>query len=356
MGRKFFGTDGIRDVANTGFLTPSWILRLCRALCAETAPAPGAPRPLLGLAGDTRISLCMIRSALTAGFVSHGWDVVDFGVLPTPGLAFLVRSRGLDLGIMISASHNPMEDNGIKIFDRGGGKLPDPVEEAVERRMEETGEERLPTGASLGRCCPDPGGAEAYLTYLLGRFQGVDLKELKIAGDCANGAGWRIAPELIARLGAQAVVMACDPDGTNINHECGSVHPRKLADLVRAEGCDAGFALDGDGDRCCFVDADGTILDGDHLLAMAAPRAHGRGGPARNGAYAGARLLTGRGAVGAYRFRRGKFLHRRRRFHGLEDSGDHGGNGALPERARLRDAVLSPGADEHRRPPQAAPR
>ncbi|MHC4941915.1 MAG: phosphoglucosamine mutase [Planctomycetota bacterium] len=272
MKKKYFGTDGIRDVANAGNLTPQNVLRISLAL-GETIrlESPGKKSYRIALGGDTRISYHMIRAAITSGFTSLGWDVTDFGVLPTPALAHLTRSRNFDAGIMISASHNPMEDNGIKVFNGEGQKLSDEVEHQVEAKADDASwQPGLPTGAGLGRVQEEPSGWEEYMTHLLGFFKGVNLGKLKVAVDCANGASWKLAPEILSRLGAKVVVMANDPDGTNINRECGSMHTEKLAGLVKAEGCHAGFALDGDGDRCQFVDGRGRALNGDHLMAFTA--------------------------------------------------------------------------------------
>lgn len=278
MARKYFGTDGVRDKANRGLLTPEQVLALSRALGEVIRGHGSGAAPRVGLGGDTRVSLHMIRAAVTAGLTSTGCHVVDFGVLPTPALAFLTRTRGLDLGIMISASHNPMEDNGIKVFGPDGYKLPDALEDAVEERL---GEERAlharPVGADLGRVTEDRTGLEEYMTHLLGFFQELRPRGLKVAVDCANGAAWKTAPEVFTRLGAKVVVMANAPDGTNINAACGAVHPDRLCGLVTAEGCDLGVALDGDGDRSIFADASGRRVDGDHVMAFTAPWMKGRG-------------------------------------------------------------------------------
>lgn len=279
MKKRYFGTDGIRDVANTGNLKPAVLLRLSQALGEVMAAKTREGCPgRVGLGGDTRISYDMIRSTLTAGFTSLGWEVVDFGVLPTPALAHLTRSRGLGLGVMISASHNPMADNGIKVFDGQGFKLPDEKEKEVEALIDDPAwKPNHPIGAALGCAVEDRTGQEEYMTHLLSFFKGLNLGKYKVAVDCANGADWKLAPEMLARLGAKVVVMANDPDGTNINLECGAVCPGKLAELVVSEKCHLGFALDGDGDRCQFVDANGALLNGDHVLAMAALEMEKRG-------------------------------------------------------------------------------
>ncbi len=272
MSKRCFGTDGIRGKANRGFLRPSVILRISQALGEVLKSRDGGETHRVGLGGDTRISLDMIRAAVTAGLTSLGSHVIDFGVLPTPALAYLTRARGLDMGIMISASHNPMEDNGIKVFDADGFKLPDWVERRVEALADpkEDWTPRLPEGAGLGRASTDETGLSDYMTYLLSFFKELRLEGFKVAVDCANGATWNMAPEVLNRLGAKVVVLANDPDGTNINRDCGSIHPKRLGERVRTEGCDLGVALDGDGDRSLFVDRTGCVQDGDHVMAFLA--------------------------------------------------------------------------------------
>ena len=270
MDKKYFGTDGVRGVANRGHLRPSVILRLSQALGEVLKKQRGGAAGRVGIAGDSRISQDMIGASLAAGLTSLGSDVIDFGVMPTPALAFLTRSRGLSMGIMVSASHNAMEDNGIKVFDGDGFKLPDEVEFEVEALLENGFEPELPLGAGLGRVVRDPSGLEDYVAHLMGFMQGVSLGGIRIAVDCANGAASVAAPEVLARLGAKVAVTANDPDGTNINRECGSTHPDHLARLVKTAGCDLGVALDGDSDRAIFADPTGRILNGDHVMAFLA--------------------------------------------------------------------------------------
>lgn len=263
----------MRGVANAGNLTPTVIFRLSQALgrMLREESTSDQQKFSVGMGGDPRISYDMIRSALCAGFTSLGCDVKDFGILPTPALAHLTRAHRLDLGLMISASHNPVVDNGIKVFDGQGVKLSDELEFSVEQSMDDPGRAPdLPVGVALGRVMIDSDGLEEYLIHLMGFFRGMSLQNLKVAVDCANGAACRLAPEILHRLGAKVVVMANDPDGTNINLDCGSVYPARLAELVKSEGCDMGFALDGDGDRCQFVDASGHILNGDPIMAFLA--------------------------------------------------------------------------------------
>jgi len=268
MANKYFGTDGIRDVANRGALVPSMILKVGQCVGVLLGETGGADRPRVGIGADTRLSGSMIDSALCAGLTSVGVDVVDFGVLPTPALAYLTRARGLGSGIMISASHNPMADNGIKIFHGDGFKISD----AMESRLEEMVDgfdcsSALRTGGAVGKVSVDPSGFEEYVSFMVDRFDDGMLRDFKVAVDCANGATWKSAPEILKRLGAKITVMANAPNGTNINEQCGSVHPQALRELVLAEKCDAGMALDGDGDRCILIDNRGGVVDGDMVMA-----------------------------------------------------------------------------------------
>jgi phosphoglucosamine mutase len=269
MANKYFGTDGIRDVANSGNLTPERILRTAQGLGALLRETPSRERPRVGIAADTRVSCGMIFSALTAGLTSLGVDVVDFGVLPTPALAFLTRARTLAMGIMISASHNPMADNGIKVFHSDGFKLSEELERPVEMMIDgDAPEPSLPNGAGIGRVVGDSTGFNDYVASMVDRFAGGMLEGLTLAVDCANGAAWKTAPEILTRLGARINVMANAPNGTNINESCGSLHTGALRELVLAEGCDAGVALDGDADRSIFVDGAGEVRDGDAVMAL----------------------------------------------------------------------------------------
>jgi len=270
MNKKYFGTDGVREKANAGNLRPSVILRLSQALGEVLKKRGAAKRNVVGVGGDSRISQDMISASLTAGLTSLGSDVINFGVLPTPALAYLTRMRGLGMGIMISASHNSMKDNGIKVFDSDGFKLPDEVELEVETLMDSDWKPELPTGGGLGRLTVDSSGLEEYMTHIMGFCKGLSFDRLKVAVDCANGAASRMAPELFTRLGAKVVVTANDPDGVNINHQCGSIHPGRLTELVVSQECDLGVALDGDADRSLFIDKSGAILNGDHVMTFLA--------------------------------------------------------------------------------------
>jgi len=261
-----FGTDGIRGVANAE-LGAELVLALGRA----TARALHAPAFLIGR--DTRQSGPMLQAALSAGLASEGADVVDLGVLPTPGVAAVAESRKAP-GAVISASHNPFGDNGIKLFSLLGTKLPTELETEIERALDAILADpdrppRRPTGHGVGRISADPdGAAELYRGHLLATLEGRRLDGLHIVVDCANGAASAIAPRVLAESGAQVVALHDAPDGANINDKCGSTDPGELARAVVAQGADLGLAFDGDADRVIAVDHDGSVVDGDVLLAL----------------------------------------------------------------------------------------
>jgi phosphoglucosamine mutase len=258
-----FGTDGVRGVAGH-FLTADLALRLGRA-AAAISPSD-APQVLI--VRDTRESGEMLEAALAAGIAAGGGHALLGGVLPTPGAAVLVRRYGFDLAAVVSASHNPYEDNGIKFFGPGGTKIDDEQEAEIERQLDD------PAGR-IGRVRELHGAAGDYVRELELRFRDLDLSGLRILLDCANGATHRVAPEIFRRLGASVEALAVEPDGRNINRACGSTHIERFAE--RMEGQDAGFAFDGDGDRVLAVDRNGTVVDGDELMALAALHLRERG-------------------------------------------------------------------------------
>lgn len=268
MARKLFGTDGVRGVAGE-VLTAELALALGRAVTLEAA----AGRPQVLVIRDTRESGEMLEAALAAGVTSAGGDVLLGGVLPTPAAPLLIRRYGFDVAAVISASHNPFRDNGIKFFGADGMKLSDATELAIERRLEE---EVVPPPV-IGRVRTLHGTLEDYLRELHNRFQGLDLDGLDVLLDCANGATFRAAPEIFRRLGATVSVVAHEPDGRNINAGCGSTHVDALAAQVVAGGHDLGFAFDGDGDRVLAADRTGRLVDGDELIALVATHLHARG-------------------------------------------------------------------------------
>ncbi|MDR6554681.1 phosphoglucosamine mutase [Paenibacillus qinlingensis] len=264
-----FGTDGVRGVANRG-LTPELAFELGLIVGYMLTRSCEGNRPTVAIGRDTRISGHMLEAALTSGLLSAGADVVRLGVLPTPGVAYVTRQSSMDAGVMISASHNPVEDNGIKFFGSDGFKMPDAWEAEVELRLQ--GDEHRssrPTGAAIGTLRDDPQGAQDYVSYLKSTAA-VGLSGCKIVLDCANGAASVLAPQLFAELGAETVLMYHEPDGLNINQDCGSTHPEHLRKAVLAHSAHVGLSFDGDADRLIAVDERGEILDGDHILYILA--------------------------------------------------------------------------------------
>jgi phosphoglucosamine mutase len=263
--RKFFGTDGVRGEAGT-FLTAELALALGRAATASLETA----RPQVLIVRDTRESGPMLEAALAAGVAEAGGDALLGGVLPTPAAAVLVRRLGLDLAAVVSASHNPYRDNGIKFFSCSGTKLDDEAEAAIESLLAAG-----PPPATSGHVRELNGGAEDYLRALEAAFP-LDLSGVKVALDCANGATHRVAPAIFERLGAEVEAIAAEPDGRNINDGCGSTHLGKIAEHVASSGATIGFAFDGDGDRVLAVDGGGRTHDGDELIALLATGMTGR--------------------------------------------------------------------------------
>lgn len=266
MGR-LFGTDGVRGLANRE-LTCDLAYKLGQAGAHVLTGEKHKPRILIGR--DTRLSGDMLEAALAAGICSVGADAIVVGVLPTPAIAYLTRRYGADAGAVISASHNPMEYNGIKFFNSQGYKLPDELENRIEDIILDKAEEiPLPEGSDLGRIVRVENAFADYVEFLKSTFEG-DLKGFKIALDCANGAAYQAAPMLFAALGAEVHVMGNEPDGVNINASCGSTHPEKLQQFVKELGADVGLAFDGDADRLIAVDENGEIVDGDQVMVMCA--------------------------------------------------------------------------------------
>jgi phosphoglucosamine mutase len=274
MARKLFGTDGVRGVAGE-FLTAELALALGRAATRQT----GVQRPQVLIVRDTRESGEMLQAAVAAGVSAAGGDALLGGVLPTPAAPLLIGRYGFDLAVVLSASHNPYQDNGIKLFAGDGYKLSDETEAAIEAELAaaEAGA-GLAESPVIGRIRELRGAPEDYLRELHERFSALDLDGLDVLLDCANGATYRVAPEIFRRLGARVSVIADEPDGRNINADCGSTHVASLAERVVAGGHAVGFAFDGDGDRVLAADRHGEVVDGDELMALAALhlRASGR--------------------------------------------------------------------------------
>ncbi|TDD71968.1 phosphoglucosamine mutase [Jiangella aurantiaca] len=266
---RLFGTDGVRGLANSD-LTAELALDLSVAaahVLGEIGAFGSGRRPVAVVGRDPRASGEFLEAAVVAGLASAGADVLKVGVLPTPAVAFLTGMLDADLGVMLSASHNPMPDNGIKFFAKGGQKLEDAIEDAIEARLREPW--NRPTGAEVGRVHEHPQGLETYISHIVGTAP-ARLDGLRVVVDCAHGAAYRAAPEALRRLGADVVTVCAEPDGLNINHNCGSTHLDVVAAQVIASGADLGIAHDGDADRCLAVDATGEIVDGDQILAILA--------------------------------------------------------------------------------------
>ena len=263
-----FGTDGVRGVANrdlTAELALDLAVAAAHVLGEVGAISKNRPKAIVGQ--DSRASGEFLEAAIVAGLSSAGVDVYKVGVLPTPAIAHLVASTGADLGVMISASHNPMPDNGIKFFAKGGGKLDDSLEAAIEARLNEPWDR--PVGKDVGRVIVDESASERYIFHLLSSLS-VNLAGIKVVVDCANGAASEVAPEVYARAGADVIAISNKPNGLNINENCGSTHLENLIAQVKSSGADLGIAHDGDADRCLAVDASGNLIDGDFILAILA--------------------------------------------------------------------------------------
>ncbi len=265
MTRQFFGTDGIRGTVGDEPLTAEFALRLASAAARVLAPNGGT----VAIGKDTRVSGYMFESALEAGFVAAGMDVLLLGPLPTPGIAYLTRSLGADLGVVISASHNKYQDNGIKFFDRQGRKLSDEIEHAIEEKLSEPAITKQ--SEELGRARRIDNSRTQYQWFAMSTVASdLRLDGMKIVIDCSNGACYKVAPRVLADLGADVVPIGCSPNGKNINQDCGSTHPELLQATVKGVGADVGIALDGDGDRLVMVDNHGNLIDGDRILYVLA--------------------------------------------------------------------------------------
>ena len=268
MARRYFGTDGIRGRAN-GVITPELALRIGQA--TGTAFRRGDHRHRVVIGKDTRLSGYMIETALVAGFTSVGMDVLLLGPMPTPAVAMLTRSMRADLGVMISASHNPYDDNGIKLFGPDGYKLTDELEDEIESLIDGDVSKRLAKSADLGRAKRIDGVHDRYIEFAKRTLpKNMSLEGLRVVVDCANGAAYRVAPEALWELGAEVFTVGTEPDGFNINKDCGSTAPDALRRKVVEMRADVGIALDGDADRVIVVDERGRIVDGDQLMAVIA--------------------------------------------------------------------------------------
>ena len=267
--RKFFGTDGIRGQANSYPMTAEMALKV--GMAAGLAFKNGGHRHRVVIGKDTRLSGYMLENALVAGFTSVGMDVFLLGPLPTPAVAMLTRSLRTDLGVMISASHNPFQDNGIKFFGPDGFKLSDQIEKTIEELMESDLTSHLPSASELGRAKRIDGAQQRYIEFAKRTLpREMSLEGLRVVIDCANGAAYKVAPEALWELGADVITMGVTPDGFNINKECGSTSTDALSRKAHEVRADIGIALDGDADRVIIVDENGSVVDGDQLMAVVA--------------------------------------------------------------------------------------
>jgi phosphoglucosamine mutase len=286
MTRKYFGTDGIRGLANRQPMTSSMALRVGLAAGRAMTNA-GTHRHRVVIGKDTRLSGYMIESALMSGFTAAGCDAFLLGPMPTPAVAMLTRSLRADIGVMISASHNPYEDNGIKLFNADGYKLSDETEELIERLIEADEAELLAEPGQIGRATRVESAQERYIEFAKRTLpRHLRLDGLRIVIDCANGAGYKVAPQALWELGAEVIRIGVEPNGRNINLKCGSTAPEMLIDKVREVRADIGIALDGDADRVVLVDENGHLVDGDQLMAVIGESWHRRGKLAAGGVVA----------------------------------------------------------------------
>ena len=276
MSRHFFGTDGVRGTMGEEPITPETMLKLGWAAGRVLGRGMTGDHVKVIIGKDTRVSGYLIESALEAGLSAAGVDISLLGPMPTPGIAYLTRTSRARAGIVISASHNPYQDNGIKFFSSEGAKLPDDVEAEIERMMTEPLKTVAPNQLGKARRYEDAGGR--YIEFCKSTYpHRLSLEGLRIVVDCANGAAYNIAPHVLSELGAHVIAIANEPDGFNINRDCGSTHPRMLQKTVLENQADVGIALDGDGDRCLLVDARGQVVDGDQMLYVMTMARHARG-------------------------------------------------------------------------------
>lgn len=280
---KLFGTDGIRGIANKFPMTPEVVLNIGKATAHVFREKYGKKRLKFVIGRDTRLSGCMIENALTAGILSAGADVFLVGHMPTPAIAHLTKSFNVDAGMVISASHNPAADNGIKIFGGDGYKLSDKGEEEIEKYIvtEKVNTEQI-TGSLIGNVYSVDDAKGRYIEFAKASVKGLSLQGLKIVLDCANGAAYDTAPQVFRELGAEVIVLNDRPDGLNINLNCGALHPEIMMDLVKKERADIGIALDGDADRVIVCDEKGNNVDGDHIIAICAIYLKEKGALAKN--------------------------------------------------------------------------
>jgi phosphoglucosamine mutase len=347
MTRRLFGTDGIRGTANAEPMTAETVLRLGQA--AGLLFTRGAHRHRVVIGKDTRLSGYMLEPALVAGFIGSGMDVVLVGPLPTPAIAMLTRSLRADLGVMISASHNTFEDNGIKLFGPDGFKLSDATEAEIEQMMASDLAARMAGARKLGRASRMEDAGGRYIEFAKNTFpRGLRLDGMKIVVDCAHGAAYKVAPTVLWELGAEVIRVGVAPDGFNINRDCGSTVPNFLTGEVRRHGADLGMALDGDADRVILSDERGQIIDGDQILALMA-RSWQQSGQLRGGGIVATvmsnlgleKFLEGQG-LALHRTQVGdRYVMEKMRADGLNVGGEQSGHMILSDYATTGDGLLA---------------
>ena len=339
---RLFGTDGVRGVANRD-LTPELAFSIGRAAVIALG---GIRRPRLAVGRDTRASGLMLESALAAGACSAGGDVIRVGTVPTPAVAFMTADLGARLGAVISASHNPAEDNGIKLFSGDGFKLADEVEDEIERLVT-GGDGPRPEGGDVGMISDAVEEPDRYLDHLVGAAE-ARLDGMRVVVDAANGAAWRLGPDVLRRLGATVEAINAEPDGTNINAGCGATVPEVVAGAVRDLGADAGVAFDGDADRVMFADADGRVVDGDQVVTACATAMKGAGALAKDTvvvtvmANLGLRRALGEGGITVLETQVGdRYVLEEMRRAGAVLGGEQSGHVIFLDRATTGDGLLT---------------
>ena len=347
MSRKYFGTDGIRGKANKFPMTPDIAMKVGMAVGASFQRGKHRHRVVLGK--DTRLSGYTIENAMVAGFCAAGMDVFQLGPIPTPAVAMLARSLRADLGVMISASHNPYYDNGIKLFGPDGYKLSDEIEARIEAMLDEEIDIKLADTDSLGRAKRVDGVHDRYIEFAKRTLpRSMSLSGLRIVVDCANGAGYKVAPQALWELGADVVTINNEPNGFNINQECGSTHPESLQKKVHEVRADIGIALDGDADRMVIVDENGSLVDGDQIMAMIAEAWNQSGRLAGGGIVAtvmsnlGLERFLGDMGLSLQRTKVGdRYVVEHMRAHGFNVGGEQSGHIVLSDFSTTGDGLVS---------------
>ncbi len=347
MARRYFGTDGIRGLANSHPMTSEVALKV--GMAAGTLFQNGAHRHRVVIGKDTRLSGYMLEAALMSGFTAVGMDVFLLGPMPTPAISMLTRSLRADLGVMISASHNRFDDNGIKLFDPDGFKLSDDMERQIEELIEADTSSLLVPSDRIGRATRVESAQERYIEFAKRTLpKNLRFDGLRIVIDCANGAAYKVAPEALWELGAEVIKIGVDPNGRNINHKCGSTSPEALVEKVREVRADIGIALDGDADRVVIVDEKGQIVDGDQLMAVIAESWHRRGKLA-----AGGIVATVMSNLGLERYLKGiglslartpvgdRYVVEHMRKHGFNVGGEQSGHIVLSDFSTTGDGLVS---------------